>query len=303
METYSAIDIGSNAIRMILVEKDELTYKKIHVLKKFRAALRLGQQVFLTKKIDNTSLKKAVSIFEDFQKNNKKFKVIKCKAVATSATREATNGLKFVEAIKKKTGIQIEIIDGIQEAQLIHLAVKMKYDLSDKNTMLIDIGGGSVEVTFSQNAQMISSQSFPLGTVRLMDQIKKRKYKNEHYNLLISEHLGALTKHIHAHIDKHPVSFAIGTGGNLEYLLFLRNLLWPKTKKNYFTYKELQKMIEIIKSLTIKERIQKLKMKKDRADVILPASLVLQTTLHQAEVTKVYIPKVGLREGVIWSMF
>ncbi|HPI39887.1 MAG TPA: hypothetical protein PLJ21_03735 [Pseudobdellovibrionaceae bacterium] len=302
MIKLSAIDIGSNAIRMIVAETPRTDALQFKTIKKLRAPLRLGAQVFLTGQIAPLDIEIATQIFKDFQKENELFKVKKCKAVATSATRDAKNQSDFLSAVFNASGIKIEVIDGVEEARLIHLAIKKKYNLLQKNALLIDVGGGSVEVSFSQNAQLTSTQSFPLGTVRLIDELKKRKATEDKTSLIIAEQLNPLSHHIHAHIDKNPVTFAIGTGGNLEFLLDFRNRFLSKKPKKYFTYSELTLILNILKSTTLKERMEKYDIKKDRADVIFPAALVVQTILHQSEVRKVYVPKVGLREGVLWSM-
>ncbi len=206
----SAIDIGSNAIRMMIADvADNST--SIHTVKKFRAAVRLGHDVFTQGMITPASMETALATFRHYAETNKEFKVGKVRAVATSACREAGNGAQFVEKVYKQSGIKIEIIDGTEEGHLIHLAVRKELDLDNKKTMLIDVGGGSVEVTFSKGDKMLATQSFPMGTVRVLENLAKRKLNEGHLNIIMGEFISDLSKHIHKHSD-HDLEFAIGTG-------------------------------------------------------------------------------------------
>lgn len=297
--TFSAIDIGSNAIRLMIAEKRD---GRIQILKKHREPLRLGQDVFESGVISSETLKKAVKVFQAFQELHQKFAVHKYRALATSATREAQNQNEFVQKIKEQTGIQIEVIDGHIEAQLIQLAVEKELSLENKVTLSLDIGGGSVEVTFVKNSNTISTRSFPLGTVRLLQQLKKRGLKEDQLEILIGENLKDLTRHIHQFVDNHSVDFAIGTGGNLECMGRLKVQLLKKTPNTFITLQELGRIIFELKKLSVKQRIEKLELRPDRADVILPACLVAEMVLRQSEVEKMLLPAVGLRDGIIWDI-
>ncbi|MNK06201.1 Guanosine-5'-triphosphate,3'-diphosphate pyrophosphatase [compost metagenome] len=297
----SAIDVGSNAIRMMVAELNP-TAPYVHIVKKFRAPVRLGHDTFTTGTISPHSLEIALDTFTQFAKTNKKFGVESCRAVATSACREASNRKEFQDLIYKKSGIKVDIIDGVEEGRLIHLAVQKELDLDAKKTMLIDIGGGSVEVTFSQGPKMEATKSFPMGTVRVLENLAKRKMNESQLNVIMGEFLPAISKHICENTDHDPVDFAIGTGGNLECLGQLKGSLLQKAPTTYLTLTELGQIIDRLRSLSMKDRVEKLKLRPDRADVILPASVLVQTILRQAEVEKIMIPNVGLRDGLIWSM-
>jgi exopolyphosphatase/guanosine-5'-triphosphate,3'-diphosphate pyrophosphatase len=297
----SAIDIGSNAIRMMIAE---LTghHSQLKVIKKFRAPVRLGHDVFTSGIISEHTLELALSTFHQFSETNREFGVQKCRAVATSACREAKNSKAFVDAIKKLSNIQIEVIDGIEEGRLIHLAVQKELDLSHKKSMLIDIGGGSVEVTFSKGSKMLATKSFPMGTVRVLENLAKRKMNESHLSIIMGEFMSTLGEHIYDNSDHDPIDFAIGTGGNLECIGELKVQLLNKTPNTFVTFTELSQIIDKVKSLSLKDRVDKLHLRPDRADVIVPAAVLVQTIMRQAETQKLLIPRVGLRDGLAWSM-
>jgi exopolyphosphatase/guanosine-5'-triphosphate,3'-diphosphate pyrophosphatase len=297
----SAIDVGSNAIRMIVADiLDSAPF--ISIIKKFRAPVRLGHDVFTTGIIGPASLEIAKNTFMQFAEINQKFQVQTYRAVATSASREALNSTDFLNEIRNSSGINVELIDGTKEGQLIHLAVSKEVELGNKNTMLIDIGGGSVEVTFSKGSNIVDTKSFPMGTVRILETLTKRKMNENHLNILMGEFIGELTGHIYKNCDHDPISFAIGTGGNLECLGQLKLQLLKKSPKSFLTLAELNEIIEKLRAHSIKDRIEKLHLKPDRADVIVPAAVMVQTIMRQAETQKIVIPGVGLRDGLIWSM-
>lgn len=297
----SAIDIGSNAIRMMVAEIFE-TAPFIRIEKKFRAPVRLGHDVFTSGSITPETIAIAKNTFLQFAEINRNFKIEKSRAVATSACREAKNSQDFIAEILRDTGIQIEIIDGTEEGRLIHLAVCKEVALENKKTMLIDIGGGSVEVTFSKGSQMIETKSFPMGTVRILENLNKRKMNESHLNIIMGEFLSELSSHIYKNCDHDPVHFAIGTGGNLECLGQLKAQLLKKGPGNFLSLDELNEIIDRLRSISIKDRIEKLNLRPDRADVIMPAASIVQTIMRQAETSKIVIPAVGLRDGLIWSM-
>ncbi|MBO9668187.1 MAG: hypothetical protein J7501_15400 [Bdellovibrio sp.] len=297
----SAIDIGSNAIRMMVADISDAA-PLLRIDKKFRAPVRLGHDVFTTGIISPETMEIAIATFRKFAETNEKMKVEKCRAVATSACREAKNRKEFVDAVRKHSGIDIEIIDGTEEGRLIHLAVRKEVELDNKKTMLIDIGGGSVEVTFSKGGKMQATKSFPMGTVRVLENLTKRKMNESHLNIIMGEFLADLGEHIYGNCDHDPVDFAIGTGGNLECLGQLKVQLLKRTPNTFLTLTELDEIIEKLRAISIRDRIEKIGLRPDRADVIVPAAVLVQTIMRQAETQKIVIPAVGLRDGLIWSM-
>jgi exopolyphosphatase/guanosine-5'-triphosphate,3'-diphosphate pyrophosphatase len=296
----AAIDIGSNAIRLVIaINEGPLS---LRLVKKIREPVRLGHDVFLDGIISEKTMHKAVLAFEKFNVSLKKWGVARVRAIGTSALREAKNQNEFIEKIKFETGIQIRVIDGVEEAHLVHTAVKKEVDLSKGSSTLIDIGGGSVELTFTENGTPMASKSFPLGTVRLLEILTKKKQGEFELQTTINESLDSIKHFIQANNTSAKINFAVGTGGNLECLGRLRMQILKKTPKTFLTDIDLEQIIDQLSKYSVEERIKKLDLKEDRADVILPAALVLQTILKQLGTQKILIPFVGLRDGILWSM-
>lgn len=300
----SAIDIGSNAMRMMIAEAQLSEQGEIHLreLKKIRAPVRLGKEVFLDQPISSKTIETSIETFIHFKNINQKYGVQQCRAVATSALREAKNKSQFIEKIEKHSGIKIELIDGIEEARLISLAVNKELDLTTGSQVLIDIGGGSVEITFTENGKTMDSKSFPMGTVRILDQLIQRKLTEDHLKVVIGDFITPISKYIENVPCENKASFAIGTGGNLECMARLKLDLLKKSPNTYVTLSELMEIYDKVRALSISDRIHKLNLRPDRADVILPAILVVKTIMRQASVNKIVIPCVGLRNGILWSM-
>lgn len=299
---FSAIDIGSNAIRMIVGELHlSRASKEIKLVKKFRAPLRLGKDVFLNGQISDKTLSEAQDTFREFAKTNRAYKVVRCRAVATSAVREAKNKDRFIQEVFEASKIKIEIIDGVEEARLIHNAIRAHVDLENKRVLAIDVGGGSVEITFSENHMMNATESFPMGTVRILDHMNRRKLSEAQLNIILGEFVSPIKSYLDSHMGSGPLDFAVGTGGNLECMAQLKSKILKKTPVTYLTLKELHEIAENLKVMTYRDRIDKLGLRPDRADVILPATLLVLMILRQARVEKMIVPNVGLRDGLLWS--
>lgn len=300
----SAIDIGSNGIRMMIAEviQNENQPPFLKEVKKLRSSIRLGKEVFLDQPISESTMLESIETFSHFKTMNLKHHVQNCKAVGTSALREAKNKTEFVERIEKSTGIKIDIIDGHEEANLIFWAVSKELHLDSSAHILIDIGGGSVEITFCEKGKMMDSKSFPMGTVRILDQLIKRNLKEDNLKIVMGDFISPLSTYIGNHPLHSSLASAIGTGGNLECMARLKLDLLKKTPNSYVTLHELVEMNQKIKTLSLSDRVEKLNLRPDRADVILPAILIVKTIMRQAGVNKILIPSVGLRNGILWSM-
>jgi exopolyphosphatase / guanosine-5'-triphosphate,3'-diphosphate pyrophosphatase len=304
-QIISAIDIGSNGIRMIISEVSYDASTKSHVIreiKKIRSPIRLGKEVFLDKPISQQTINDSVETFEHFRNINQKYRVQNCRAVATSALREASNKNEFIEKIQKKSGFKIEVIDGTEEARLIYLAVSREVELKNRRCVLIDVGGGSVEITLSENAKMKQTESFPMGTVRVLDQLIKRKLDENNLKIVVGDYIRPVFEFIDKNDFHHHVDFAIGTGGNLECMARLKWDLLKKSSNTFVTLTELVEIYEKLSKMSIKERIDKLNLRPDRADVILPAIFTVKMILRQCDAHRIFVPRVGLRNGIIWSM-
>lgn len=275
--------------------------KQLRILKKYRSPVRLGKDVFQGGMISEKTLREACRAFTEFAEINEEFEVKRTRAVATSAVREAKNKVHFVQEVFKSSHIRVEIIDGLQEASLIHLAVHKELDLHKKKIMLIDVGGGSVEITFSDSTYIDATKSFPMGTVRILDLLQKKKWNESHLDLLIADFISPLSQYIDSEQGSHELDFAVGTGGNLESMGELKKLILGKSASNFILVQELDQILHYVKSLSIRDRIQKLDLRPDRADVIVPAMAVVYAILRLSETRRLLIPKVGLRDGLLWS--
>ncbi|MEY4616328.1 MAG: hypothetical protein RJB66_1288 [Pseudomonadota bacterium] len=297
----AAIDIGSNAIRLVIAKNIENHHYQ--VLKKYRAAVRLGADVFDKGKISKKTLAKATETFKAFQRILTKYKIHHYKVVATSALREATNRDEVIAHISKKSGLHIDLIDGLQEAQLIFSAVQNEINLVPYHVLLLDIGGGSVELTFALKGRPVATKSFPLGTVRLLEQIKKRKLKEADIPFLLVESVAEIQNFIAANRSPEtPLLYAIGTGGNLEAMGKLKLQLLRKHPGTYLTIDELNRLIDRVRAVPTKQRTSKLKLRPDRADVIVPAMLITKLVMLQTGVQKLVIPYVGLKDGLLSTL-
>ncbi len=297
-QNLAAIDIGSNAIRMVIARHTELG---LEIRKKYRFPIRLGADVFKSGEISGKNLKLSARTFRKFKEVTEKYQVSKIRAVATSALREAKNKQSFVDLMFRKSKIAVEIIDGIEEAKLIYDAVSREVSLENHSALLVDIGGGSVELTCSRKGAIAFAETFPFGTVRTLQNLKKRNLSEEHLSLILADFVKALTQFFQ-NSGNEKFDFAVGTGGNLEALGKLKSQILKSSVNTVLTLQELNIIIQHLQSYSIKDRIEKLGLREDRADVILPAALLVQLILRQASIEKMFIPHVGLKDGILWGL-
>lgn len=296
----AAIDVGSNAIRLVIGEIDAAG--EIHILKKYREGVRLGKDTFSQGEISKKSAERALETFAKFKLFIKEHGVKHVRAVATSAMREASNSKALVADILKFTGIKLEVIDGLEEGRLIFSAVSNRVDLTGSRSVLIDVGGGSVEITIAEGTKIKATQSFPLGTVRMLEALETRGLKEKHLPEVIESKFRPVRAFLRDNLKGKPVHFAIGTGGNFECLGKLRVALLSKTSIYSMTFEELSELTEHLASMTVKERIQFLRLKNDRADVVVPAALVTLAIMEAVPTDTLNVPFVGLRDGILASL-
>ncbi len=300
MRPIAAIDIGSNAVRLAVGELD--SEGKLRVIRDAREAVRLGQDAFSTGIISDLTLALLVDAFNNFKKIISDLNVSKLHAVATSALREAINRKDILKAVRERTGIEVEMIGGEKEAELIHLAVSERIELEDKLALLIDIGGGSVEVTLVDHGDVVQTESAPMGTVRLLKILEQKKNPGKALNKLIRDYSKGIRAQIAQELQDRKLELAAGTGGNIDILGELRAKLFGGNSEYLITRDELAAIVERLQTLSYEERISELNLRPDRADVIFPAAVVLLAVLDQAKVSELHIPHVGLKEGVLIEM-
>jgi exopolyphosphatase / guanosine-5'-triphosphate,3'-diphosphate pyrophosphatase len=303
MQKIAAVDAGSNGLRLIVGE----VYNdgQVKPIENIRLPVRLGQDAFTTGVLREETIQQGLEAFSHFRHVADDYGATKIRAIATSALREATNSEVLIERIKQACGIEIEIISGEEEARLIHLAVDHALDLGSKRAVLIDIGGGSVEVTISEHKRIISTESYDMGTVRLLKKLNgghKQTASKQPFGLLVREYVEAARRRLDREIGGKRIHLCVATGGNAVEMGALRQRLFKKSSGDMITLGELQDLIERLSRMSVPERMQKLKLKPDRADVILPAAIVLQLIAHEAKIKEIQIPNVGLKDGVLIEM-
>lgn len=284
---FAAIDIGSNAMRLLLCRVYEVN-GKAHFNKEelIRVPIRLGEDVFIHGKISDKKVDKLMSAMRGFSELIKVFEVNGYRAVATSAMRDAANGELIIQKIKNEIGLSIEIIDGTKEAQLV-FSNHIEEILNPKHSYLyIDVGGGSTELTLYSNHKVIASQSFNIGTVRmLLDKVEKDEWE------LMKKWVKDTT------YGYRPLK-AIGSGGNINKLLKM-----SKKDTKHMSYNKLKGLNDMLNSYTYEERVEVLGLKPDRADVIVHASRIFITIMKNAEIEDIFIPQIGLSDGIVHDLY
>ncbi|GAA4278792.1 Ppx/GppA phosphatase family protein [Aquimarina mytili] len=289
IEKYGAIDIGSNAVRLLISSIHEEEGKKTRFKKTslVRVPIRLGADVFKSKRVSDENIARMIDAMQAYQLLMKTHKVVKYKACATSAMREAENGKELVRLIKEKTGIQIDIIDGKDEAAIIAMTDLHELINTDATYLYVDVGGGSTEFTIYHNGKTIASKSFKLGTVRLLN------------NLVSDQIWQSVENWIKENIKNYSRISLIGSGGNINNIF--KNSGKSMGKPLSFLY--LSSYYKLLNSLTYEERIWQLNLNQDRADVIIPATRIYLSAMKWSGAKDIYVPKIGLSDGIIKSLY
>lgn len=302
MQRIAAIDTGSNAIRLAVAELDDQW--RVYPLESIRFPIRLGHDVFTTQRLSETTIQQVVEAFLQFRKIADDFGVTKIRAVGTSALREAENRYLLIERIFQTSGIQLEVISGEEEARLIHMAVVEALGLRDRRAMVIDIGGGSVEVILSKGRNILSLVSYPMGTVRILQKLNggTQAQSPDRFSFLVREFVEANRSRLEQQLADEKPEVCAGTGGNVEEIGRLSQILFQQETDQMTTVGNLANLIDRLSQMSVEERMRQWGLRPDRADVILPASIVLYTIARIAGVNVIQIPNVGLKNGVLLDM-
>lgn len=291
LKKYGAIDIGSNAVRLLVAnvieEKGKETKFKKSAL--VRVPIRLGADAFVKGNISESNINRMVDAIEAFKLLIKVHGVEKYKACATSAMREAENGKEVVAKILAKTGIKINIIDGKEEARIISSTDLDQLIQSDKSYLYVDVGGGSTEFTIFSEGNIINSKSFKIGTVRLLHYSKKE--------------IKTVFKKVEEWIKENTQSLKrislIGSGGNINKLFKMSG----RSEGEPISYIYLNAQYQFLKKMSYEERISELSLNPDRADVIVPATKIYLSAMKWSNARKIYVPKIGLSDGIIKALY
>ena len=287
--TYAAIDIGSNAVRLLIKQlesDDKPLFSKVLLL---RVPLRLGFDVFASGRISEKKEKNMIRLMKAYKNLMKIYGVSAYRACATSAMRDAENGPDIIRAVEKKTGIKIEIIDGQEEARMIYNN-HIEYMKGRKgNFMYVDVGGGSTEINLLADGELVCSCSYNIGTVRLL-------------NGAVSEsEWQRLGKDMKDLVLSYPGINIIGSGGNINKLIKL--VKGRDSRHSRMTVASLHELYDRLKDMTVEERMEEYAMKPDRADVIVPAGKIFLTIADITGATYIYVPVIGLADGIIDGLY
>jgi len=296
-EVIGAIDAGSNGIRLAIARlNDDGIPREIETI---REAVRLGSDAFDLGYLREPTIEAAVVAFERFAVRIKHHGVRHVRAVATSAARESSNTRTLTSRIRKATGIRLEVIDGLEEAQLVFGGVAGAIDLGGRSALLIDMGGGSVEVTVARDGLALGCETLGLGAVRILGRLRESGLTEASAVQIIETFRGAAANLVRAELKDAKIDVCVGTGGNLECLGRLRGPLLGKVKLGKVKASDLDTIIDKLLAMTPAVRIAKLGLRPDRADVIAIAALVLRMILEETKVSKVLTPGVGLTQGLL----
>lgn len=284
---FGAIDIGTNAARLLIGEVEE--EGKNHFVKKIsytRIPLRLGLEVFDSGTISEKKIEEFTKSIHAFKLISEVFEVKELRACATSAMREATNGKEIQKRIKKETGVNIEVIEGSEEAKLI-LSTFFLLEFDEKDPFLvIDVGGGSTEISIFKKGEKVAAKSFSVGTIRLLKNKVERQIWED------------ISKWIQKYLKKSNQYITFATGGNINKI----HKLLGKKSKEPVSVKEFIELSDKLKKLNFEERISEYNLKPDRADVIVPACEIYEYLFNEIGTKEVFVPKIGLSDGMIYNL-
>lgn len=289
IKKYAAIDIGSNAVRLLISNIIEEKGKPVQFKKNslVRVPIRLGADVFLKNKISKENTQRILDTMLAFRLLMKSHKVVKYKACATSAMRESENGKKVVERVLNESGISIDIIGGEEEAAIIAATDLNKFINPNKTYLYVDVGGGSTEFTVIDQGNQVASKSFKIGTVRLLnDMVKQESWKE-------------LEQWIKDNTSQYEKINVLGSGGNINKIFKLSG----KSMGKPLTFFYLTSYYNKLQSYSYEERITELHLNQDRADVIIPAMRIYLSAMKWSNSKHIYVPKIGLADGIIKSIF
>ncbi|GGF68100.1 Ppx/GppA phosphatase family protein [Wenyingzhuangia marina] len=291
IKKYAAIDIGSNAVRLLIAdiiendENDKVKFKKSALV---RVPIRLGEDTFGVGEISEKNIMRLTDAMNAFQLLMSVHKVEKYKACATSAMRDASNGEYVINRILKKTGIKIDIIDGEIEAQIIAATDLGELLDNSKSYLYVDVGGGSTEMTIYKKGEIANSRSFKVGTVRMLNQ--KDALSG------IWEEMKDWVKHNTKGIKNISL---IGSGGNINKIYKMSG----RTDGSPLSFIYMKANYKYLKAMTYDERISELNLNQDRADVIIPATKIYVSAMKWSDAKKIYVPKIGLSDGIVKSLY
>lgn len=292
----AALDVGSNAIRFSAAEFSDVSH--VVELDTQRFPIRLGHDAFTSGYFATATLDAAVDAAVRFRQRLDDLGISHYRAVATSAVRESRNGGELVDRIRRESGIHLETITGSEEARLVWLAVQRCLQMDERSWLLADLGGGSIELSIISADGIEWSESHPMGTVRLLEDLQGADETN--FRQLVERYTSRLSLPAGA---EREVEGIIITGGNAEALA---DLIEGSTSEpgsvSEITRGELRRMLSRLAGMSFEERVQQLGLRVDRADVIVPAAIIFDRVAELAHSERIVVPRVGVREGVLFDL-
>jgi exopolyphosphatase/guanosine-5'-triphosphate,3'-diphosphate pyrophosphatase len=290
IKKYAAIDIGSNAVRLLITNVIEEKGKapKFKKSSLVRVPIRLGQDSFTTGVISEDNITKMKDTMNAFRLLMKSNNVVKYMACATSALREADNGQELVDIIKKSSDINVEIIDGKKEAAIIASTDLKSFIDENSNYLYVDVGGGSTELTIFSKGRIMNSKSFKVGTVRLINKSVDELINWEDIKYWIKTNTSGF----------HKVTM-IGSGGNINKI----HRLSGKTTDKPLSYIFLNAQYHFFNAMSYSDRVSEIGLNPDRADVIIPALKIYLNAMKWAGAKKMFVPKIGLSDGMVKTLY
>lgn len=283
---YAAIDIGSNAVRLLIADiiqnSEIISFKKNTLV---RVPLRLGDDAFIDRSISPSKAEDLVKTMSAFRSLMDVYKVSDYLACATSAMREAENGKILADKIRE-TGINLEIVDGAKEAEIIYNSHIEQQIGTKKVCLYIDVGGGSTELSLFAETELVASASFNIGTIRILDNQDDEATWDK------------MKAWVKTHTSMYKNVYGVGTGGNINKLSRLANGKEDKP----ISYVKLKSLYEYLNSFSLKDRINVLGLNNDRADVIIPACEIFLTLMKYGRLRRIVVPRVGLVDGIIQTL-
>jgi len=284
---YAAIDIGSNAVRLLIAdareEDGDIKLKKQNFV---RVPIRLGKDVYNDGVITWSRKENLIKTLNAFKILMEVYNPDDYRACATAAVREAVNGKEILELIEKETGLSIQVIDGLEEARIIRSTNSLPEEGSDLLTMFVDVGGGSTEISVKSENKFLEQRSFDVGTLRILNgKVDENIWQELHQWLLNFDYaFGKIN--------------LVGSGGNINKL----TKLFGRPKENLLIYNNLKYAHDHLEKMTVKERMQTFDLRYDRADVIVPAARIFLFIMETIMADKVLAPKIGVADGLIYEL-
>jgi len=287
--TLAAIDIGSNGARLLIKAFDDeaVGLERVRKLMFVRVPLRLGKDVFTLGKVSKEREEMMIHMMKAYKQLMKVFRVDAYRACATSAMRDAENGMKVIKTIKKESGLDLDVVKGPDEALLLVNNLVEKTDSNEGNFAYVDVGGGSTEISLIHDGTLAESHSYNIGTLRLLsDRVTPEAWK-------------AMEADLQGYAKLYPDIHIIGSGGNINKLFKISK----ESKNKKFSITELQRLYSMLKPMSIEERMISFNLKDDRADVIVPAARIFLDVSKQLGCDEIMVPNISLADSIVDGLY